>query len=162
MNSIKADLPRTLQTVEIHTLADLHIGDPLSDKRLIKQRIDYIKDTPNAYAILNGDICNWATKNSVSDCYSEKLTPMEQIKEFVCLMGPIADKVISVQPGNHENRSYKTEGIDITEIACREIGLADKYSKTASLLFVRFGELSRGKKESAGTGSVRRACYTRK
>jgi GTP-binding protein LepA len=109
--------------------------------------------------ILNGDICNWATRNSVSDIYSEQLSPMQQIKEFVDLFSPIKDKILSIQPGNHEGRSYRSDGIDITELACRELGIADKYSQTASLVFIRLGENSRGRKESIGTGKLRRVCY---
>jgi predicted phosphodiesterase len=156
---IRADLPRTLKSAEIHILADLHIGDPLCDRKLIKQRVDYIKNTESAYCILNGDICNWATRNSVSDIYSEQMSPMQQIKEFVDLFSPIKDKILSIQPGNHENRSYRSDGIDITELACRELGIADKYSQTASLVFIRLGENSRGRKESIGTGKLRRVCY---
>ena len=116
-----------------------------------KKRIAYIKGKPNAFIILNGDICNWATKNSPSDMYGETLTPMEQIREFVNLFGEVANQVIAVQPGNHEMRSYRSEGIDITEIACREMGISDKYSRTASLIFLRFGlqsrEAARGRKQ---------------
>lgn len=156
---IKADLPRDLERVEIHTMADLHIGDPQCDMGLIKRRIEGIKETPAAYMILNGDIVNWATKNSPSDMFGEQFTPMEQIRIFADLFAPVKEKILCVQPGNHELRSYRTEGIDITEIACREMGIADRYSRTASLLFIRFGEQSRGHKETAGTGNVRRVCY---
>jgi DNA repair exonuclease SbcCD nuclease subunit len=83
---------------------------------------------------------------------------MEQIEQFVELIRPIKDKVLAITPGNHERRSYKTEGIDITEIAARELGIHSKYSKTAALLFIRFGEGN--KKESNGSGRYRKLCYT--
>jgi len=147
-----------LQSLELHAFADWHIGDPLCDIKLIKERIAYVRDTPNAYCVLNGDICNWATKTSVSDCYAEVLTPMQQITEFVYMIRPIKDKVLAITPGNHENRSYRSDGIDVTEIAARELGIQDKYSKTSVLLFIRFGE--KGKKESNGSGQYRKLCYT--
>ena len=160
IKSIKADLQRELKSIEIHTFADLPIGDIHCDRKLINQRIEYVKEKDNAYCILNGDICNWATKTSVSDIYSEQLSPMEQIKEFVNIFEPIKDRILAVQSGNHEYRSYRTEGIDITELACGELGIRDRYSRTGSLLFIRFGEVSRGRKESAGTGKIRKVCYT--
>ena len=48
MKVIKIDLPQELKEVEVHTLADLHIGDKFSNKDGIKERIEYIKNTPNA------------------------------------------------------------------------------------------------------------------
>lgn len=160
IKSIKADLPRDLQAIEIHTFADLHISDPMCDMKYINSRIAEVKDKQNAYIILNGDIVNWATKSSPSDMYGESLKPMEQIRTFVDLFDPIRDKILSVQPGNHEMRSYRTEGIDITELACRELGIADRYSRTASLIFLRVGEMLGGRKESNGTNRYRQACYT--
>ncbi len=158
IKSIKADLPREHKSIELHAFADWHIGDPLCDIKLIKQRIDHVYNTPNAYCLLNGDICNWAIKSSVSDIYGEKLSPMEQIRLFVELIRPIKDKVLAITPGNHERRSYKSDGIDITEIATRELNIHDRYSKTAALLFIRLGEGN--KKESNGSGEYRKLCYT--
>lgn len=160
MKVIKADLPRELRTAEIHTLCDLHIGDKFCDLSLIQNRIQQIKDSPNAYCILNGDLCNNATISSVSDSYAEKITPMEQIKQAVELLSPIRSKILSVQSGNHENRTYKQDGIDLSEIIARELGCGDKYSQGGSLLFVRIGEQANGKKESNGSGNVRQICYT--
>jgi predicted phosphodiesterase len=139
MNCIKIDLPRELANLEIHTLADLHMGDSHCDYDEIRRQIKAVKDNPNAYCILNGDIMNNATKTSVSDSYAEQLTPMQQIGQSVDMFMPIKDKILSMQSGNHEKRTYNKEGIDLSEIVARELGIADKYSKTGNLIFVRFG-----------------------
>lgn len=55
MKIVKADLPSELETLEIHTFADEHIGDKFCDMKDIQRRIDYVKNTPNAYCVLNGD-----------------------------------------------------------------------------------------------------------
>jgi len=158
MECIKADLSRSLDAIEIHTFADLHIGDKHSDGKLIQQRINYVKDTDNAYCILNGDICNWALRNSKSDPYAEVLKPMEQIQMFADLFSPIKEKLLAITPGNHESRSYTSDGIDVTQIACQQIGVSNRYSNTSALVFVRFGAIA--KKESTGTGEDRKVCYT--
>ena len=139
MKVIKIDLPKDLKSVEIHTLADLHIGDKFCDMESIKNKINYIKDTPNAYCILNGDLMNNATKTSVSDSYAEELTPMEQVEMCVKLLEPIADKVICCCGGNHEKRTYNKEGIDISKLVAMQLGFADKYSPTACFIFLRVG-----------------------
>lgn len=140
MKSIKCDLPATLDRIELLAMADLHEGDSGSMRKLIQSRIDYIKNTPNAYALFNGDLVNWASVMSISDTYGETLTPMQQIKAISDLIAPIKDKTISITPGNHEFRPYKTEGIDITRLACREIGIEDKYSELSMLIYIRLGK----------------------
>ena len=139
MEIVKVELPKALCSVEIHPFADLHIGDKHCDIDEIKKRIEYVKGKENAYAILNGDIINNATKTSVSDCYAEELSPMEQISRFVELFEPIKDKILCLTSGNHENRTYNKEGIDITRLCARELGIENRYSKTGVLLFVKFG-----------------------
>lgn len=138
MKAIRCDLPN-LDTVEIDTLADLHIGDSSCDFKSIMERIDYIKNTPNAYCILNGDLMDTAIASSIGDTYGANLQPMEQMKQCVKIFEPIKDKILCVTPGNHEHRIYKTDGIDMTEIMCAQLGIPNKYTQTTALLFVRFG-----------------------
>lgn len=142
MKAIKVDLSSELATAEIHTLADMHIGDRCSDFRLIQKRLDYIKDTPNAFCILNGDLMDTAIASSVGDTYAANLSPMEQLKQCIKLFEPIKDKIICITSGNHENRVYKMDGLDITELMAAQLGLSDKYTDTTALLFVRLGERS--------------------
>ena len=142
MKVVKVDLPQNLKQVEIHTLADLHIGDKFSNKEGIKERIEYIKNTPNAYCILNGDLMNNATKTSVSDCYAEEYSPMEQVEMCLELLEPIKDKIIAITSGNHEKRTYNKEGIDITKLVAMQLKLVDRYSPTSCIVFLRVGKQS--------------------
>lgn len=142
MKAIKVDLPKELKRIKLHVFADLHIGDKFCDLTDIKRRIEEVKQDEESFCVLNGDIINNATKTSVSDCYAEELSPMEQIQTFVDLFSPIKDKILAVTSGNHENRTYNKEGIDITDVCCRQLGIEQKYSRTSAIIFVRFGELS--------------------
>lgn len=143
MKAIKIDLSRDIKKAEIHVFADLHIGDKFCDIEGIKRRIEAVRDNKNAYCILNGDIINNATKTSVSDCYAEELSPMEQIRRFVELFEPIKDRIIAITSGNHENRTYNKEGIDITCLCARQLGIEARYSKTGAIIFLRLGIDSR-------------------
>jgi predicted phosphodiesterase len=129
------------------------MGDVSCDFKLLQSRIDYIANTPNAYCILSGDLMNTATKSSVSDIYSETISPMEQLKQCVKVFGPIKDKILCIVPGNHEQRTYKTEGIDLTAIMAAQLDIHERYSETTALLFVRLGANTR-------VGPDRRFCYT--
>ena len=56
MKIIKIDLPTELEQIELHIFADEHIGDEHCDIKRLLERIEYVKSTPNAYCILNGDL----------------------------------------------------------------------------------------------------------
>ena len=140
MKVIKIDLPRDLPSLEIHTFADEHIGDEHSDLKKLLARIEYVKNTPNAYCILNGDIIDNATKTSIGDTYTQMFNPMEQLAKAVEIFAPLKDKILCITHGNHENRTYKKEGINLSCLMANQLGLADRYTPTSALIFIRFGE----------------------
>lgn len=139
MKVIKRDLSTEFKTIEILPIADPHIGDPNWAKKRLLSDIAYIRDNPHVFTVLNGDLMNCAIKSSISDCYGEKLSPMEQLKVCEDIFGCISDRVICVVPGNHEERHYKTNGIDITRLMCKQLGIEDRYSPTVAYVFLRFG-----------------------
>lgn len=146
MQTIKIDLSESLRQVELHTFADLHLGDCHVDHDLIKQRLREVASNDNAYIILNGDLLNNATKTSVSDSYAEDIPPMQQIQTAVEMFEPLKDKILAITSGNHERRTYQKEGIDLMEIVARQIGLYDRFSKAAALVFLRFGRNDKGRR----------------
>jgi predicted phosphodiesterase len=160
MKVIKIDLPRELSSIELHTFADEHIGDEHSDIKRVMERIEYVKNTPNAYCIMNGDIIDNATRTSIGDVYTQEFNPMGQLAKAVELFTPIKDKILCVTHGNHENLTYKKEGINISRLIANQLGLEDRYTPTSAVLFIRLGENSRGLPESNGSGNRRRICYT--
>lgn len=142
MRVIKIDLPQDISQLEIHLFADEHIGDEHCDIKRLLARIDYVKNTPNAYCILNGDILDNATKTSLGDTYTQELNPMEQLQRAVEIFSPIKDNILCITHGNHENRTYKKEGINLSHLIARQLGLEDRYSPTSAVLFIRFGKES--------------------
>ena len=142
MKAIKVDLSPEFREIEIMPVADYHWADPNSDHDRILEDIAHIRDTENCFCVLNGDLMNCAIKSSISDCYSETVSPMDELRACVDLFSPIKDKILGVVPGNHEARHYRTNGLDITELMCRQLGIVDRYSPTTALLFIRFGKLT--------------------
>lgn len=160
MKVIKCDLPTDLEYIELHTFADEHVGDEHCDLQSLKDRIKYVADTPNAYCVLNGDLMDNATKTSIGDTYANVFNPMEQLEFAVELFSPIKHKILAITHGNHEARTYRKEGIDLSAILAARLDLIPRYSPTSALLFIRFGENSRGRKETNGSGNLRKICYT--
>ena len=140
MRTVKVTLPRDLKAVELHIFSDWHIGDKHCNMAEIRRSIAQVKTKPNAYVILNGDLLNNATKTSVSDSYAEKMPPMEQIRLAVELLEPIKDRILMATTGNHESRSYRTDGLDITAMLMVQLGLEDKYCREGGVLFLKLGE----------------------
>ena len=140
MKPIRVDLPSDLTEIEIIPVADYHWADPNSDHNRIISDIEYIRSKNNVYCILNGDLMDCAIASSVGDTYSAKMSPMDELNECMRLFEPIAHKILCVVPGNHEQRHFKTNGIDITELMCCQLGIEERYSPTTALLFLRLGE----------------------
>lgn len=139
MHSVRADFPTDWPHANIYTLADLHIGDAHCNESEVLARVKAVQDDPYGLCVLNGDLMNTALRSSVSDVYGELLTPMQQISHLVTMLRPIAGKIIGVTAGNHENRVYRNDGIDVTRLVCRELNIEDKYAPEGVLIFLRFG-----------------------
>ena len=154
MLSITADYPANWPDARIYILSDLHIDDPNADMDVIHERVRQITDDPRGLCILNGDIMNTAVRSGVSDIYGEVLPPMEQIKMAVTLFTPIKDRIIGADTGNHENRVYKTDGIDMMRFVCRDLGIEERYAPEGVLIFLRFGNKPPGMR-SNGRGKQR-------
>lgn len=153
MKVIKIDLSSELKNIELHVFADEHIGDEHCDMKRLMERIEYVKNTPNAYCILNGDILDNATKTSIGDVYTQEFNPMGQLARGVELFEPIKNKVICISHGNHENRTYKKEGINLSALIAAQLGLQDCYTPTSALIFLRFGK-------NPQHAHSRKMCYT--
>ena len=142
MNVIKHRLGE-FQQLQILPLADLHIGDIHSDGKKINEWLTYIGETDNCYCILNGDLCDNAIRTSIGDTYAATLSPMAQLEQAVKLFGPIKDKILAVTAGNHEARTYRTDGIDMTQVICNQLEIGDRYAPESALLFIQFGKQSK-------------------
>jgi predicted phosphodiesterase len=150
MQVIKADLPRSIEVLELHIFADEHIGDDCCDLPRLKARIDYVASNPNAYCIMNGDILDYASRSSIGDIETREFNIMGQLEKAVELFAPIKDKILAITSGNHEGRSYRKEGIDISKMIAMQLGLADKYSPTSAILFLRFGASAKNQGKNRG------------
>lgn len=138
MKTIKHTLGN-FERIEILPLADLHIGDIHSDGKKIQEWLTYIRETENCFTILNGDLCDNAIRTSIGDTYSATLSPMLQLEQAVKLFGPIREKILAVLPGNHEARTWKTDGIDMTQLICSQLEISERYSPASALVFVQVG-----------------------
>lgn len=141
MKAIRADYPAEWPKLRIYPLADLHIGDPHCMMHEVRRRIKIIMNDPYGITILNGDLLNAATRNSVSDVYGDPLNPGQQADTLISILRPLAQagKIAASDMGNHEARIYKESGIDIMAMVCESLGIRDRYNAESVMIFLRFG-----------------------
>jgi predicted phosphodiesterase len=153
MNVVKVDLGKYKHKVNLYPIGDVHLGSAHFDRKRLQSLLDLIVNDIDAQVILNGDMINNAIKTSVSDVYTEVLSPQQQLDELVELFTPIKDKIIGVVSGNHEDRTSRLTGIDILKNFCYRLGIEEKYSPIANIIFLSFGQ-SRGRENSRVTFSI--------
>lgn len=145
MKVIKKDLSKNIGKLTIIPISDVHIGDKTSNLKAFKEVIERIKNEPNTFTILNGDLCNIALKNSKSDVYSDELTPMEQVIQVINFLEPIKDKILVMSNGNHEDRITKETNIDILYLVAKQLHIEQVYSNSWWYLYLTFGNTNKGR-----------------
>jgi len=136
------DLPQKHEYIEYKVVSDAHIGDTNFDEDLLKEDVNWAGG--HKRLILNGDILNTATSQSVSDTYSAVMTPHEELKYARKLFSPVSEHIDSCTCGNHERRIYRSDGVDLAEELANTLNAA--YDPDGILLKIRFGKKDNGKK----------------
>lgn len=145
MKIIKRELSNNIDKLTIIPISDVHIGDKTANLKAFREVLERIKNEPNTYTILNGDLCNMALKNSKSDVYSDELTPMEQVLQVINFLEPIKDKILVMSNGNHEDRITKDTNIDVLYLVAKQLHLEQVYSPSWWYLYLSFGKDKKGR-----------------
>ncbi len=104
---------------------DLHTGSKHFDEELAREAVDWCVDE-GAFVLGMGDMLESATRDSVgSGVYDQTEILQVQMQHLYDILQPLVDKdlLLGMHPGNHELRVYKSSGVDITKIMCRELGV---------------------------------------
>lgn len=146
--------------IEIVPISDWHIGSPQADMVLIKEIAEYIEKTPNCYTLINGDVCNNNTVNSVGSVFEDTMAPMDQVVTAAYLLQNIAKKgkIINFVSGNHEQRSERTTGLSLSEVLLAKLlqydpTLNDRYCEDGAYTFLTLN----GRKSKSHKARV---CFT--
>lgn len=102
-------------------LGDFHLGAKTFNGRALDERIAWVERN-QAYWIGMGDLMECANRFSPgAGVYEQTMIPDEQIETLITLLRPIAPWCLGMVKGNHEERVYKTTGIDPLNTICREL-----------------------------------------
>lgn len=100
-------------------ITDVHLGARHCNVEYFKRFVDYILQVPNCVTVLNGDLAETATKESVGKAmFEEEVNFPDQLKMLRELLTPLAEagKILGVGPGNHEQRIENMIGINPMQI----------------------------------------------
>ena len=128
------------EDITIIPIADVHLGARECMEQEFIKFIDTIKDKPNVYLVLGGDLINNATRSSATNIFEETIRPADQKKEMSKILAPVAHKILAAVSGNHERRSGKDADDDPTyDILCK-IDSEAVYRENMAFVKFQFGD----------------------
>lgn len=123
-----------LDNLIIVPLGDCHYGAKQFNERQFDNMLNYIESHDNVRVVLMGDLINNGLKNSKTNIYEEICSPIEQIRYMKRKLFPIKDKIIAATSGNHEERTFKDTGMDISNEIADYLNVPyDMYGMTVNL-----------------------------
>lgn len=125
--------------VTIIPVSDVHLGAEECDEEKFEQFIQTVKNTPNVYVTLGGDLIDNGLKNSVTNVYRQKYMPGEQKRRMAKLLAPIRDRIICAVSGNHEQRSSRESDTDITYDIMAKLDIEDLYRENIAFCKLQLG-----------------------
>lgn len=125
--------------ITIVPVSDVHLGAIEHNKKQWESFCQSLKDTPDTYIILGGDLINNSTRCSVANPFDEILRPREQKIRMVENLTPIKDRILCAVSGNHEARTTKDTDQDITYDIMSKLDLEDVYRENACFMKIGIG-----------------------
>jgi predicted phosphodiesterase len=115
-------------------LGDVHYGNINCDLKKFKDTIEYIKNKPNCYAVLMGDMCDSimiSDKRFDVSTIAKELRDdlddlaMAQYTKMRDMLMPIKDKILASVDGNHGDTLHKKYHTDFDAYLAKELGVSD-------------------------------------
>lgn len=127
--------------IKIYPISDVHYGALEHNAREWFNFCESIKNDPDAYVILGGDLINNNTRSAVGSPFDDTCRPSEQKRRMVEMLEPIKDKILCCVSGNHERRSLKDADDDPTYDIMSKLDLEDIYRANAGFMKIQIGNI---------------------
>lgn len=169
-------IPNRYSPWELWPLSDWHLGNRACYMRGVKETVEYIRATPNAWAFLGGDICEaiWIDDAKrfdpavhAVDEYGHSSKDLledyarESARRAAEILHPIAGKILFAVEGNHEAEFAKRHHFSMTREICDRLKV--QYCGDCAAVTIKVMTDEQGKTSSAyefsiyahhGTGSA--------
>ena len=126
--------------ITIVPISDVHLGSPGCMEQEFMQFVETVKNTPNLYLTLGGDLIDNGTKSSVTNVFRATMSPSAQKKEMAKILEPVRDRILCFVPGNHERRSGKDADDDPVYDIAAKLDLEDLYRENIAFLKIQLGK----------------------
>lgn len=127
-----------MEEVELYPVSDMHIGDLLFMHWEFHRFANFILEEENRFVLVNGDLINNNLVNSQGSPYEDIMTPNDQKKEAIRLLGLMKGRLVALNGGNHEWRTKKNVGLDVSEEIADQLGVP--YTEDESFIKVSVGK----------------------
>lgn len=125
--------------ITIVPIYDVHLGSRECKEQEFIDFIDSIKDKPNVYVILGGDLIDNGTRNSITNIFRATMMPSAQKREMAKLLEPIRDKILCSVSGNHERRNRDVDDDPCYDIMAK-LDLEQLHRENMAFLKVQLGK----------------------
>lgn len=139
--------------ITIIPISDVHLGSPECKEQEFISFIKTVKETPNTYLCLGGDLIDNGTRSSVSNIFRATMSPSQQKKEMANILSEVKDRILCFVPGNHERRSGKDADDDPVYDIAAKLDLESLYREN-----IAFVKIQMGKPETDG-GNLNKGKY---
>lgn len=136
--------------ITIIPISDVHLGSPGCMEQEFIKFINTVKDTPNVYLTLGGDLIDNGTKSSVTNPFRATMPPSQQKKEMANILAPVRDRILCLIPGNHERRSGKDADDDPVYDIAAKLDIEHLYRENIAFVKIQMGvaETKNGKRNN--------------
>lgn len=103
---------------EVVFIGDVHWGSQQCNKNKFLDMINYCYIN-GLYVFLMGDLIEMATRDSIgAGIYEQEFIGQNQVEDMIRILKPLATQklILGLLQGNHEERVYKSTGINISRI----------------------------------------------
>lgn len=124
--------------ITIVPISDVHLGSPGCMEQEFMQFLETVKNTPNLYLTLGGDLIDNGTRSSVTNVFRATMFPSEQKKMMAKLLEPVRDRILCFVPGNHERRNRDVDDDPVYDIAAK-LDLETLYRENIAFVKIELG-----------------------
>lgn len=125
--------------ITIVPICDVHLGSPGCMEQEFIKFIQTVKETPNMFIVLGGDLIDNGTRSSVTNPFRATMPPSQQKKEMAKILEPVADRILCFVPGNHERRSGKDADDDPMYDIAAKLDLEHLYRANIAFIKIQMG-----------------------
>mgnify|MGYP003571250542 CR=1 FL=1 len=131
------------QDITIIPISDVHLGSEECMEQRFIEFIETVKNTPNTYLTLGGDLIDNGTRSGVSNIFRATMPPSQQKKEMANILSEVRDRILCFVPGNHERRSGKDADDDPCYDIAAKLDLEHLYRENIAFLKIQLGKRNR-------------------